>query len=666
MAVKSRRYRNTKKSAPVNHLDVTESLGYQTHRKNSRKSWSKEDDEILKSRVDKCLQDLGYVNGITDITSIHESIELSKKIPWESIARDFEHQNRKAKDLKKRWSGSLDPNVKKGKWTPDEDAKLLKAYEKYGSHWLSISLEIEGRTEDQCAKRYIEVLRPDSEQRLREWSKAEDLLLISKVKLYGTKWRKISSEMESRPSLTCRNRWRKIITMVVRGKADEKITKAVKENKNIDITNGRVRGGEEDETQQKTETNTVASTPGSLSQVAGYNDYKNSIQVDEPLADASINLLSLRHSPAALTHLSSVSNAQSPVPIDDINTPQGRNSMEPDVLRNIHKIKNIKNRYSNRPSASRDTEWKFTLKDGSDLSLSNGTISSLDLVKELVDQAKKFDLKISIHQHIHNHYITSNEANPSRSNDTTMSKEASQDISENPNNGNNFRGEIDSYGNEFLSQSPNFNSFDLGTSPQPNGQNTVSTNHFENVYASKSPPFASRPESASSRGSRSTPTSEIRDLGPNRINHFNFLPLSVRPQLGSSDATRMASLTKLLNPSSDSSIDKRRKRSNPLRKSVSYQNDHITYNNPAYNSNTTNSERSSDTPIKNESVDEEEDLNYWESLRTLAGKPASETSDRDYNESKEDEAEEDYGIFFDIFENRNKAETPKEEVKNEK
>lgn len=58
-------------------------------------------------------------------------------------------------------------------------------------------------------------------------------LLIKQVKLYGTKWRTICSAFESRPSLTCRNRWRKLVTEVVRGKASIKIKEEVES-----VTNG--------------------------------------------------------------------------------------------------------------------------------------------------------------------------------------------------------------------------------------------------------------------------------------------------------------------------------------------------------------------------------------------------------------------------------------------
>ena len=234
---KSKRAR-TSRVQQFDLLDVTESLGYQTHRKTGgRNCWTKEEDEELRQAINASLQKIGYVNGIADITTIQESMEIAKKISWETLAKQHKSGVRTAKELKKRWTGSLDPNLKRGRWTTEEDDLLIKSYEKYGAKWSLISSQIAGRTDDQCAKRYIEVLGPSSKGRLRDWSLEEDLALIHKVKTYGTKWRKISSEMEFRPSLTCRNRWRKLVTLVVRGQAREEIARAIKEDKDISLSN---------------------------------------------------------------------------------------------------------------------------------------------------------------------------------------------------------------------------------------------------------------------------------------------------------------------------------------------------------------------------------------------------------------------------------------------
>ena len=226
---------NMKKSDTFDLLDITASLGYQTHRRSSRKTWSRKDDQELIALINDALKQIGYANGILDIKSIQESSKVVKLLQWDVICAKFSNKSRNPKDLKKRWTGSLDPNVKKGRWTKEEDELLLKSYEKHGAHWMAVAMEIEGRTEDQCAKRYVEVLDPSSKGRLREWTQEEDLLLISKVKQYGTRWRCICKEMDSRPSLTCRNRWRKIITTVIRGQAPDVIVNAVYENKDLDI-----------------------------------------------------------------------------------------------------------------------------------------------------------------------------------------------------------------------------------------------------------------------------------------------------------------------------------------------------------------------------------------------------------------------------------------------
>lgn len=467
-----------KKTNSFDLLDITASLGYQTYRRNGRNSWTREDDEELLGLINDALKQFGYPNGIVDVKTVQESLKIVKLLQWDILCANFSNKSRTAKDLRKRWSGSLDPNVKKGRWTKEEDELLLKSYEKHGPHWLSVSMEIAGRTEDQCAKRYVEVLGPSSKGRLRDWSQEEDLLLISKVKKYGTKWRRISNEMEFRPSLTCRNRWRKIITMVVREQAPEIIMTAVKENKELDLTNDKSKN--ETSTKQTKETGAsssmtdkirndepVSRTP-SLSNInIGYNSTEVKTKpLNEAFASPPPSILS---QPSRLTNSLPPLPNVTPVPgrilqinhrsVDDVRksplsgtTPPGRTSpalrmdLHSSSQPNLHSnfllndssttnttttnnnnnttyqyssttkepgiTSGIENNHSNivppsRPSPAphvSQTEWKFILKDGKGLSISNGTINTSELVNELIEQAKKYSLKISLHQHIHHHY----------------------------------------------------------------------------------------------------------------------------------------------------------------------------------------------------------------------------------------------------------------------
>lgn len=485
-----------KKAESFDLLDITASLGYQTYRRNGRNSWSREDDEELVSLIDNQLKYLGYPNGIGDVQATPDSAQILRKIPWDVITNQFSNKTRSAKDLRKRWTGSLDPSVKKGRWTEEEDALLLKSYEKHGPHWLSVSMEIAGRTEDQCAKRYVEVLGPSSKGRLREWSEEEDLSLISKVKKYGTKWRRISSEMEFRPSLTCRNRWRKIITMVVREQASDAIMTAVKENKDIDLSGSNLTKKQAKNDQINTnnitkqtpdaETNSLQGSnekirnvqllnnaPNSLSKLSQFRNNDNSVNANNKYP--SIELPSRASSPIPQLPPSKLLNPllsgdQPVLPLPSGTPPptnlpsQGRllqksitevrnsplNSSSSNLKMDLHTSSqpnlqsnflfnagnNTNSRYQystakgpelisgnnnnnlNNNAISSDniipkkpptpaitqTEWKFVLKDGKGLSISNGTIATSKLVEELIEQAKKYSLKISLHQHIHHHY----------------------------------------------------------------------------------------------------------------------------------------------------------------------------------------------------------------------------------------------------------------------
>ncbi|KAM9887972.1 hypothetical protein OXX69_013185, partial [Metschnikowia pulcherrima] len=88
----------------------------------------------------------------------------ARGIDWDLVAESFRGE-RKAKDCRKRWASSLDPNLRRGKWTPAEDALLVQQFAKYGASWQQVASQIEGRTEHQCSKRYYEVLDPNVRNR---------------------------------------------------------------------------------------------------------------------------------------------------------------------------------------------------------------------------------------------------------------------------------------------------------------------------------------------------------------------------------------------------------------------------------------------------------------------------------------------------------------------
>lgn len=104
-----------------------------------------------------------------------------------------------------RWLHSLSPNVKKTAWTKDEDQLLLKLYKANGPKWSSIARKITGRTDDACSKRYREALDP----RLKkgEWTDEEDALMYEVLDRHGPgSWKEVGNKL-NRSSLGCRNRY---------------------------------------------------------------------------------------------------------------------------------------------------------------------------------------------------------------------------------------------------------------------------------------------------------------------------------------------------------------------------------------------------------------------------------------------------------------------------
>ena len=74
--------------------------------------------------------------------------ECSKLIP-----------GRSGKQCREHWFNKLDPGVKKGNWTVEEDEKIFRLYQKYGTSWSKIEKYLPGRTENSIKNRFYSALR---------------------------------------------------------------------------------------------------------------------------------------------------------------------------------------------------------------------------------------------------------------------------------------------------------------------------------------------------------------------------------------------------------------------------------------------------------------------------------------------------------------------------
>jgi hypothetical protein len=96
---------------------------------------------------------------------------------WTQIAKVLNlqfHSNltiRNSKSCKERWNNYLNPKIDKGKFTKDEDLKLLKGFIMFANKWKSIQSLLPNRTEGAIKNRCKSIVR-----RLQQEFKDEDLV----------------------------------------------------------------------------------------------------------------------------------------------------------------------------------------------------------------------------------------------------------------------------------------------------------------------------------------------------------------------------------------------------------------------------------------------------------------------------------------------------------
>jgi hypothetical protein len=93
------------------------------------------------------------------------------------------------------------------KWTPDEDAKLTNAVKIFGSAWIRVAEMIDGRTNNQCRKRWVDNLDPSVSCNSGKWTRGEDAFLAVAVKQFGNEWSAVATLVPGRTNIQCRQRW---------------------------------------------------------------------------------------------------------------------------------------------------------------------------------------------------------------------------------------------------------------------------------------------------------------------------------------------------------------------------------------------------------------------------------------------------------------------------
>ncbi|SCZ88722.1 BZ3500_MvSof-1268-A1-R1_Chr2-1g04593 [Microbotryum saponariae] len=136
---------------------------------------------------------------------------------WQALSA---YVGRPANALITRWTKTLQPDIKKGKFTPEEDELLLQAVERWGTKkWKEVSSVVRFRTDAQCRERWFNHLDPEVRQnKKKRWTQQEDELL-RRLRAEGMGWSLLAKRFKGRTDNACLVRMRTIEAQAKRAKA---------------------------------------------------------------------------------------------------------------------------------------------------------------------------------------------------------------------------------------------------------------------------------------------------------------------------------------------------------------------------------------------------------------------------------------------------------------
>jgi hypothetical protein len=145
----------------------------------NQKKWTREEDELLIALAEK-------------YNEKHWK-EISKRFVKKNSLQCFSRYKR------------IRPGIVKGSWKKEEDLKIIDLVNKYGKSWSKISKILGTRNGKQIRDRFINVLDPEIKK--GKFTDEEDRKLISLYKQHGPKWATIAKYYTNRTADMIKNRF---------------------------------------------------------------------------------------------------------------------------------------------------------------------------------------------------------------------------------------------------------------------------------------------------------------------------------------------------------------------------------------------------------------------------------------------------------------------------
>lgn len=157
----------------------SQSLVFSIRKIKNQKKWTKEEDELLIQLAEKY--------------SEKNWKEISKRFIKKNSLQCFSRYKR------------IRPGIIKGSWKKEEDIQIIDLVTQHGKAWSKISKTLGTRNGKQIRDRYINVLDPEIKK--GKFTEEEDNVLVQLYHQHGPKWATIAKYYQNRTADMVKNRF---------------------------------------------------------------------------------------------------------------------------------------------------------------------------------------------------------------------------------------------------------------------------------------------------------------------------------------------------------------------------------------------------------------------------------------------------------------------------